>query len=272
MLPKRQPIYPMKWLKRLTLTLGIGYVLICLLLYFFQESLIFHPRALPATYRFEEGLEEVLTTPDGTDLSLLSFTHPNAEGAILYLHGNRGSNRRSLYQTRELTRTDHDLYLFDYRGYGKSGGEIESEQQLLADAQLVYDSLAARYGESNIVLIGYSLGTGIASYLAANNQPEHCVLVSPYASITAMKNLWFWAVPDFILKYPLENVERVAAANCPVTVVHGLADDFIPYSMAEELKQAAPDRVRLIGLPETGHRGAILHRRFGQLMTELLQD
>ncbi len=262
----------MKWIKRLVLALGLGYVLMCALLYFFQERLIFHPRELPSSYAFEQGTEAVIRTPDGTDLSLLAFTHPAAEGAILYLHGNRGSNRRSLYQTRELIDTNYDLYLFDYRGYGKSRGVIESEEQLMGDAQLVYDSLAARYGEAQIIVVGYSLGTGMASYLAAHNTPEHCVLVAPYASVTAMKNLWFWAVPDFVLKYPLENVENVRQANCPVTVLHGQADDFIPYSMAEELKDAAPDRVELIGLPETGHRGAILHRQFGQTMARLLQD
>ena len=262
----------MKSIKRLGLVLGLAYVLMCILLYFFQERLIFHPRELPPSYAFEQGTEAVIRTPDGVDLNLLAFTHPAAEGAILYLHGNRGSNRRSLYQTRELIDTNYDLYLFDYRGYGKSGGEIASEEQLMADAQLVYDSLAARYGEARIILVGYSLGTGMASYLAAHNTPEHCVLVAPYASVTAMKNLWFWAMPDFILKYPLENVENVRQSNCPVTVLHGQADNFIPYSMAEELRQAAPDRVELIGLPETGHRGAILHRQFGQTMARLLQD
>lgn len=262
----------MKWLKRILLVLAAGYLLLCVALYFFQESLIFHPRALPADYRFEGGREETITTTDGVDLSLLVFDHPAAEGAILYLHGNRGSNRRSLYQTQELTDTDYDLYLFDYRGYGKSGGEIVSQQQLYADAQQVYDTLAVRYGEENIIVMGYSLGTGLASYLAANNYPEHCILVAPYASITAMKNLWLWAVPDFILKYPLDNVEHVAAANCPVTVLHGQADDFIPYGMAKQLKKAAPDKVALVPLPETGHRGAILHPQVDRQLMELLQD
>lgn len=262
----------MRWIKRGAYLIGIGYLLLVGLLYFFQEALIFHPTPLTADYHFKAGAEAFLRTPDGVDLSLVTFTHPDPRGAVLYLHGNRGSNNRSLYQTRELTETDYDLYLFDYRGYGKSGGEITSETQLFADAQLVYDTLAARYGEENIVLVGYSLGTGMASYLAANNHPRHCVLVAPYASVTAMKNLWFWAVPDMILKYPLENIAHVREANCPVTVFHGRADDFIPYTMAEALYDANPARVELIGLPETGHRGAILHRQFGQYMHGLLQE
>ena len=104
----------MKWIKRIAWTLGIGYLLLCLVLFVWQETLIFRPSALPADYRFEGGVESGITTPDGVRLSLLSFTHPRPRGAILYLHGNRGSNRRSLYQTRDLTETDYDLYLYDY--------------------------------------------------------------------------------------------------------------------------------------------------------------
>ncbi|MBB4078547.1 hypothetical protein GGR28_001160 [Lewinella aquimaris] len=260
----------MKWIKRLLAVVGIGYLLLCLVLYAFQERLIFRPNALPRDYAFEQGTESWLTTPDGVELSVLSFQHEKPDGAILYLHGNRGSNRRSLYQTRDLVDTNHDLYLFDYRGYGKSGGEISSEAQLFTDARLVYDTLARRYGEDNILLVGYSMGTGMASYLAATAHPRHCVLVAPYASITAMKNLWLWAVPDFILKYPLNNVEHIARANCPVTILHGDRDGLIPYAMAEEIQEAAPDRVDLIELPNTGHRGAILHPQFGEVMEQLM--
>ncbi|MCP9235767.1 alpha/beta hydrolase [Lewinella sp. JB7] len=260
----------MKWIKRIGIVLGLGYLLLCLVLYGFQERLIFRPNALPPDYAFEQGEESSLRTPDGVDLSILRFEQEAPAGVILYLHGNRGSNRRSLYQTRDLIDTDHDLYLFDYRGYGKSGGEISSETQLFADAQLVYDTLATRYGESNVILVGYSMGTGMATYLAANNHPRHCVLVAPYASITAMKNLWLWAVPDLILKYPLNNVDHAARANCPITILHGDRDGLIPYAMAEEIRDAAPDRVELIELEDTGHRGAILHPRFHRTMDRLL--
>lgn len=260
----------MKWVKRIVLALGVGYLLLCIVLFVWQEALLFHPSALPVDYAFEQGTESTLETPDGVSLSMLSFTHPDSKGAILYLHGNRGSNRRSLYQTRDLTEADYDLYLFDYRGYGKSGGSVESEAQLLADAQLVFDTLARRYGEGNLLVVGYSLGTGMASYLAAHNHPRHCVLVAPYASLTGMKNLWLWAVPDFVLKYPMNTLENIARANCPVTVLHGSKDELIPYAMAEEIRDAAPDRVELIELADTGHRGAIMHARFGELMQRLM--
>ena len=260
-----------RWLRRLAAGLLVLYTVACILLYLFQETLIFRPRQLAPDYRFAAGEEFDLQTPDGVNLNVVAFRHPGARGAILFLHGNRGSNRRSLYQTEALVGAAYDLYLFDYRGYGKSGGKITSEAQLYADAQLMYDTLAGRYGETNLIVAGYSLGTGMASYLAAHNAPRHCVLAAPYASITAMKNLWLWMVPDFILKYPLRNVEHVAAARCPVTVLHGEGDDFIPIGMAEEIRDAAPERVKLIPLPGVGHRGAILDPTFARTILRLTE-
>ncbi len=260
----------MKWLWRIAGFLVFTYLLLCGVLFVWQEALLFHPRTLPADYHFEEGVESVLTAPDGVALSLVSFTRPESRGAILYFHGNVGNNRRSVYQMQALTEGEYDLHLFDYRGYGKSGGAIGSEEQLLADAQLVFDTLAARYGEDRVVVVGYSMGTGMASYLAAHNVPQHCVLVAPYASLTGMKNLWLWAVPDFILKYPMNTLERIAAANCPVTVLHGRNDELIPYTMAEEIRDVAPGKVTLIELAGTGHRGAILHARFREVMDDIM--
>lgn len=261
----------MRWLRRVFFFFAGLYVLLCVLLYVFQERLIFHPNALPADYAFDLGEEVTITAEDGTPLHLLAFRRPEAEGAILFLHGNRGSNRRSLRQTEGLRDGRFDVYLYDYRGYGKSGGYIDSEDQLFTDVQTVYDTLAAHYAEANIVLAGYSLGTGMASYLAARNHPRHLVLAAPYASITAMKNLWFWMVPDFILKYPLNTLDNVAAASCPVTVLHGRRDELIPYAMAEEIRAVDPDRVTLIELPESGHRGVILDPRFTETVLRLTE-
>jgi pimeloyl-ACP methyl ester carboxylesterase len=260
------------WIKRLAVLLVTAYLLLLAGLYFFQERLIFHPSVLQADYRFEEGKEELIITEDGTRLHLLAFDRPDSEKAVLYLHGNRGSNRRSLYQTRELREMDASVYLMDYRGYGKSSGTLVREADLLADAQSVYDRLAARYGEENLIVVGYSLGTGPASYLAAENDPSHTVLVAPYSSLVDMKNRWFWFVPDFIHRYPLDNVNRLAASDTDITILHGKQDELIPFTMAERLRDLDPERVDLIPLANTGHRRAILHPAFGNTLRRLLAE
>ena len=260
----------MRWIKRLTYTLLTLYLLACTALFFIQEDLIFHPRQRSLEYDYGVGQERFVTTTDGRD-SLHTLTlrpRPDNERVTLFLHGNRGDNGRAVYQARPILESGQDLVVMDYRGYGKSSGEITSEAQLLADAQRVYDELAADYGEENITLVGYSLGTGMASYLAAENDPRRLVLAAPYQSLTAMKNLWFWMTPDFLLKYDLDNEENLARTRCPVTILHGDSDRLIPYTMGERLAAVDPGRIQLKLLEGVSHRGVILSGAFARLFAK----
>ena len=258
----------MNFLKKLLYFFAGLYVLACIVLFFAQESLIFHPRAVAADRSYGAGTEVDLTAEDGTVLNAVFVDQVNEPGAVLFLHGNVGDNGRALYQARDARAAGYDLLVLDYRGFGKSGGEIVSEEQMQSDAQLAYDYLAERYPEDRISVVGYSLGTGMASHLAANNDPGQLVLIAPYLSITAMKNLWFWLVPDFILKYDLDNAEHLAEVRCPTTIVHGTADRLIPFNMAERLRDVAPERIELVELPGVGHRGAVTSGALGRILAQ----
>lgn len=251
----------MKWMKRLLYFLGILYLLFCGLLFFAQDALIFHPRALGPDHSYGSYEEEWIELSDGERLNALWLRKPAAKGVILYLHGNVGSNGRSLYQTRSIVDLGYDLFLVDYRGFGKSTGEVDGEAAMTEDLQAVYDRLKRDYAEENIVLLGYSLGSGPASYLAANNAPKAAVLVAPYRSLLAMKNEFFWMFPDFLMKYRLDNAAHLAAASCPVTLLHGTADELIPFSMSQQLAAIDPGRIKLVKLPNVSHRGAIMNAR-----------
>lgn len=249
----------MKWIKRLLYFFGAVYLLFCGLLFFAQDSLIFHPKALSANHNYGNYEEEWIELPDGARLNALRLRAPAAKGVILYLHGNVGSNGRSLRQTRAIADLGYDLYLVDYRGFGKSTGSVNSEAAMTEDLQAVYDRLKTEYGEGNIILLGYSLGSGPASYLAAKNTPKAAVLVAPYRSLLAMKNEFFWMFPDLLMKYRLDNASHLAEASCPVVLLHGTADELIPFSMSRQLAAIDPGRIKLVELPNVGHRGAILN-------------
>lgn len=259
----------MKWLKRLGLFLAALYLAAAVALYLGQERMLFHPRARSADHRYGNFPEEWVDLPDGERLNLVRV--PGAgEGAILYLHGNRGDNGRSIYQSRELTGLGYDLFLVDYRGFGKSSGSIAGEEHLTEDLQAVYDRIAREYPEERILLAGYSLGSGPASYLAAQNDPAGLVLVAPYTSLTAMKNEFFWYFPDFLLSYELNNLRALEQADCPVRIIHGTADELIPFRMAEQLAAVDPGRIALTPLKGVGHRGAVLSEQFGAAVRGLL--
>lgn len=248
----------MQWIKRLVIALLCLYVLICGLAYAFQERLIFHPRAVADDYVYDWGREVAVPVAGEVTLSTVWVDRPAERGVVLYFHGNVGDNNRGLYQMSRVMKLPYDLVFVDYRGFGKSGGVPESDAQLLADVQAVYDTVAAHYAEDQIHLLGYSLGTGLAAYLAAENRPGHLTLVAPYTSLHAMKDQVFWWLPGFLLKYQLATVDRIADVKCPVDIYHGTADELIPFTMAEELKRLSPKLVTLHPLKGVGHRGAIL--------------
>ena len=248
----------MRLLKRLGLSLFGLYVVIVGLAYAFQERLIFHPRALGSDYVYEWGTERLIDVGDDTRLSTVWVDRPDGREVVLYFHGNVGDNNRSRRQLARVLERPYDVVSVDYRGFGKSGGQPESEAQLLADVQAVYDSVRAHYPEDRIHLLGYSLGTGMATYLAAANRPARLTLVAPYTSLVDMKNELFWWLPDGLLKYEFDTRSRIAAVACPIAIYHGTADELIPFRMAEELAALAPARATLYPMPGVGHRGAIL--------------
>lgn len=268
----------MKWLRRSGYVVGGGYLLLCLLLYVGQEQLLFHPRVLGEDYRYENYEEVWVPTDDATMLHALHLRAAADDDlahqeVILYLHGNVGNNRRSLYQTKSLRGIGADLFLVDYRGFGKSQGNVTGEVHLTEDLQDVYEFLRddLGYAEKNITVVGYSLGSGPASFLAAENNPGHVVLVAPYTSLEDMKNEFFWMFPDFLMKYPMNNEELLGASRSPVTILHGTDDELIPFRMAEELRAIDPQRIALRPLRGQGHRGAILSRTFGEVVGQLVQ-
>jgi hypothetical protein len=259
----------MKWLKRAFLLLPIAYILLCVAFYSVQDNIIFNPDKLPEDYAFRAGEEVELEIDKGIFLNCLLMKEPQSKGVILYLHGNKGTIRRCIRQAENMAGNGYDIFIPDYRGFGKSDGEIESEAQLQADAQKVYDYLKQFYSEDKIVLVGYSLGSGLASYLAANNQPQQLVMVAPYLSLVDIKDRMAPFLPDFLLKYPMKSEEYLRHVNVPVTLFHGDRDEIIPFDSSEKLRAINPDTIRLVAM-SSGHRGVLFNEAFRQGMRELL--
>ncbi len=260
----------MKWLKRLGIVLFFIYALVCGLLYFAQERIIFHPDKLPEDYTFTEGEEVELPVEAGISLNCLWMKEPSSKGAILYLHGNRGSNRRCYHQAQSMAGNGYDIFMPDYRGFGKSDGQIVSEAQLFSDAQVAYDFLKKHYSEDRIVVVGYSIGSGMASYIASQNKPQQLMLLAPYTSVVDLKDDRAAFLPDFLLKYPLRNNEFLKKINFPVTLFHGSFDEVIPFQCSEKLQAINPKLFSLVRLDE-GHRGVVFNSVFQQTVSKLLR-
>ncbi|WP_139925267.1 alpha/beta hydrolase [Hymenobacter sp. DG01] len=243
------------------LSLGAAlYVAVCLLLYFQQERLLFFPTRLAPNYRFQfpgRFEERWITTSDGTRLNGLLFRadSAHAKGLIFYLHGNGGALDSWGEVAPIYTRMGYDVFLLDYRGYGKSEGRITSQAQLLADVEAAYQQIGAHYSENQTVILGYSLGTGAAAWLAAQHHPKQLILQAPYPSMRAMARQHYPWVPGFIVRYPLHTDQVLPRMQAPIVIFHGDQDEVISCESALKLKTLLKPQDQFITLRGAGHNG-----------------
>jgi pimeloyl-ACP methyl ester carboxylesterase len=264
----------MKAIKFLAITIISLYIIICIGLFLIQESLLFHPTVLTKDYQFSftQDFEEViLQTKDNTQLHSILFKTVNPKGVVYFLHGNGGCVADWGGGADFYLEAGYDILYLDYRGYGKSEGHITSEKQLVADAQLYYNYLSKRYGETNIILSGISMGTGMATQLAANNnKPRKLILQCPYSSLIDLvkENVFF--IPNFIVKYHFDTNQYLEHVSCPVSIFHGMEDQVIPHQHSLRL-QATHEKINLTLLPNIGHNDIPIDPTYQQELRALLE-
>lgn len=250
------------------------YVVLCGVLYFEQESLLFFLTKLPANYqfRFPSRFEERWTTAsDGTRLHGLLFHAPDAKGLVFYLHGNGGDLSSWGNVATTYTALHYDVFLLDYRGYGKSEGKITSQAQLMADVEAAYQQLLPTYPENRTVIMGYSLGTGPATWLAARHHPKLLVLQAPYFSLRDMATRLYPFVPGFLLRYPMPTNELIGQVSAPIVLFHGDRDEVIGHDATLRLKALLKPADKLVLLPGAGHNGMTDNVRYQQEILKILQ-
>lgn len=213
--------------------------LLLLLLYKFQERLIFFPEKLPIHhfFRFNEKFEELNFHPEeNVTINALLFYADSPKGLIIYFHGNAGSLNSWGEVAKDLIPFNYDVLIADFRGYGKSTGVIENEEQLHKDATFVYNEMMKKYPEQKMIVYGRSLGSGIASKLSAAFSPSALILETPFYSMTDIARTYYPVLPaSLILKYKFENYAWLQKANCPVYLIHGTKDEIVPYNSSSRL-------------------------------------
>ena len=211
-------------------------------LYLRQERLLFEPDPLlpddpicndPDTH------ERFIDVP-GAQLSVAHLKRPNPRGVFFFLHGHSGNLKQWFVHLAAFREANFDGVMFDYRGFGKSSGQIESEAQLHADVSAVWERFAPMYEGKRVVISGQSLGTGLAAGLAAQlcnagRAPDLTLLVSAYSSMRALAGELYPWVPTQVLRYPLHTLEHAAKLLGPVMLIHGDQDELIPIRHSEEL-------------------------------------
>jgi len=249
------------------------YIILCVSLYFFQEKLIFFPQQLEKNYQFNFGqnFDELnFKTSDGKLLNGLLFKSDSTKGLIFYLHGNAGSLNSWGNVAKTYTELNYDVFILDYRSYGKSEGTINGQEQLFEDNEIIYKELKKDYNEKDIIILGYSIGTGLASKLASNNKPKQLILQAPYYSLTDMMRQRFSFIPTFVLKYKFATNEYLKNCEMPITIFHGNQDGVINYESSLKLKEEFKTKVNLITLNEQGHNGMTDNKDYKKELKNIL--
>jgi fermentation-respiration switch protein FrsA (DUF1100 family) len=244
------------------------YVLILVMLALIQRHLIYQPTRADSIAPESSGLDHgrvesvAVETADGLQLHgwfVRALPTSGLRGAdlgngansshpvVIYFPGNAGHRGYRAIELDLISRLGADVYLFDYRGYGDNSGS-PTEAKLAADAQAIWQSVTGKRGvkPSNVVLLGESLGGGVATRLAAElcsagTPPGGLILRSTFSSLPDVAAHHYWWLPVRMLlidRFP--SAERIASVTCPVLVIHGTADTIVPLSYGKRLFEAAP--------------------------------
>lgn len=249
---------------RVVAGLVIAYAALAALAWLFQDRLAFPaPRApLPDVSRI--GADRVeplrLLMKDGTPLAgwFLRSTGarvpplPGSRPGLLWFYGNGESIAGIWPVLKEFQPPGVDLLVVDYPGYGASGGRA-TEDRVYEAADLAYDALAARVDPSRIFVYGRSLGSAVATHVAATHAVRGLILESPFTSARDMGRRHYAFLPPFILRLRLDNLIQISRTHCPVLVFHGTADRLVPIEMGRAVASAAPGPVEFVAIAGSGH-------------------
>lgn len=224
-----------------------------------DRKFVFHPTVHPEGTWQPPGLafeDAWFESADGTKLHGWYVPHPNPRATLLVCHGNAG-NLSDRWPIMRLYR-DHlgaDAMIFDYRGYGRSAGKPE-EHGVLADARAARTWLSRRTGvhPQDIVLVGRSLGGGVAVDLAANDGARGLVLESTFTSVPdTASRLMPWTPVRYLMSTQFNSLAKIPKFKGPLLQSHGDEDRLIAIDDAKRLHAAALKPKKFVTIPGAGH-------------------
>lgn len=256
--PRRK--VPLRILRTTVLLLALLSVGLPLFVMLFENRFLYHPTRPPDgrwdTSKLGFPVEECsFTTEDGVRLHAWYVRERDAPATLLWFHGNAGNLSSRAELMDRLRRLPADVFLIDYRGYGKSEGS-PSEEGLYRDARAAYRFLVEerKIPPNRIVLGGKSLGGAIAAELATRVDCASLLLQSTFTSLADMSRRVIPFLPaHWFLRQRYETISKMVRIRVPKLILHARTDEIIPYEMGRRLFDAAPEPKRFVELGDLGH-------------------
>lgn len=220
-----------------------------------QEKILYHPDPTPAVVPDGSPIEAVtLKTEDGE--SIIAWSMPAQENCptMLMFHGNGGHLQRGLWQFRKLYDAGVGMFAVSWRGYAGSSG-VPSEAGLFADSEAAYAHLSkSGMSEDQIVIHGYSLGSGPATRLAALHESRALILQAPYYSMLDLVERKAPFLPvSWIFRHPYRSDLYIPDVTEPILIAHGGEDTLIPPSQSARLANLATAPTQRIVIEGSAH-------------------
>jgi len=249
------------------------------LLYFFQDSLIFHRQNIDnarLTWIREKfpNSERFIPTPDNTRLHGWFVKRKVAKKTplLIYFGGNAEEVSNFLIDIDRFRGLS--VLVVNYRGYGLSEG-TPSESGLFSDALFLYDTFSGRedIDDENIFVMGRSLGTGVGVYLASKRRLKGIILVSPYDSLRSVaQDIYFFAPVSIILKHHFDSLSLASSITTPLLALIGSDDTIIPPSHSRKLVEGWGGRSTLKIVRGADHNSISIGEEFWEHVTQFLLE
>jgi fermentation-respiration switch protein FrsA (DUF1100 family) len=233
------------------------YLLVALVMYMGQRRLMYFPDAkhvMPGHAGLANVSERILNAPDGARNVVWYGKAKPGQPTLLYFHGNGGGLAERADRIQRFMGQGWGVYMMAYRGYAGSTG-YPTEANNIADARRAYDALVQEgVPPSSIILYGESLGTNVATRMAAEKASAGLILESPYTSVLEIALTDYPFLPvRLLLSDRYETDKVIPQVRVPVLILHGKQDDVIPVAMAHRLVKLANEPKCLVILPEGEH-------------------
>ncbi len=220
-------------------------IIACFIIYlrFIEKRSIFFPMKEIKSDPEIIGLsfEEVnFKTADNVELNGWFIPREGAKDTIIFCHGNGGNISHRLEKIAILHNIGLNVFIFDYRGYGRSKGS-PSEKGLYKDAEAAYGYLVSRdnISEENIVLYGESIGGAVAIDLAMRRKVKALITEETLSSVKDMIKIIYPFLPYFVFQSRFDSVSKIKGINVPKLIIHSVDDEIVPFRLGEKLFESA---------------------------------
>ncbi len=259
--PLKKTLTRMLWI--ILATAAGLYVIVCAVLYVVQSRMIYFPSRTISVTPQDAGLayESVdLTAEDGVGIHGWFIPAESAQATLLFCHGNGGNISHRLESIRQFHRLGLSVFIFDYHGYGLSGGR-PGEKETYMDAQAAWDYLTGTRGISadSVIVFGRSLGGAVAVWLARQFQPKALIVESSFTSVPDVAAHYYPFFPVKLLaRFHYDSKERIRRIHIPLLIIHSPDDDIIPYEFGARLFEIANEPKQFLRIHGSHNDGFLI--------------